>query len=472
MFTRIFVFVPAIALSACQPEIESVQPSWMAEIDSGFEEWAEETTAPSVVLGIYQDGDLIYANSWGLADLDREIPTTVDVAYEVGSISKHFNAVAIMQQVEAGHITLDDTIGSHVDGLPEAWHGVTISQLLSHTSGIPDYEAAATYTVYEAPAEADDIIAIVADMPMDFEPGTAFHYSNTGYYLLSLALESVTGQATATYFDEHLFQPAGMESASLGAREDVFTAQGYKPEGYNVGSDSLIATPSIYPRTTLGAGAVTLTLEDWSDWQHALANHTLISAESLGLTYEPVQLSSGDESQYGYGMFLSPRRKVERLSHSGQTSGYTAYYEYYPDTGLSFLTMTNLYGARVGRLVTRIARTLRPEMRYENWEVIEDADPADADRVRAALRQAARIDEGSDLLSDDLAAAVVDPQFASFIDELRGYVQTLGDLRQLHKDETDAGVRFIYAGEFDGGVKYYTLHFENGELSGLNWEDE
>ncbi len=471
MLLRALVLFVVAGLAACQTP-PAAPPPWAAELDAVLPEAAEATGAPSMVVGVFQDGELVYDFAWGLADRDPAVAARADVAYEIGSLSKHFTAVALLQQVEAGAVSLDDRLDDHLANLPPAWRAVTLRQLLSHTSGVPDYEAAATYTVYEAPATSAEILAIVADRPMDFAPGSAYSYSNTGYYLLCLVLEKVTGRSTSEYFEDDLFGPAGMTTAGLGHPAGAYTAQGHKPQGYDNAAETLVETPPIFPRTTLGAGAVALTLADWAKWERALSAGALVSEESLAMTYSRSRLDDGTEIRYGLGMVIAPRRGETRYTHSGQTSGYTTFLERYPDRGLAMLVMTNRYGGRVGGVATTLALTVMPDLRYADWPALDGPDPAETARARRALRQAVLAEEPLDLLSQGLKNFAVGEGFADMRQEVQPSVRELDALVLISAEDDGGGRRLVYRGGYGGEVRFWEMRFVDGILTGLNWVEE
>src|SRR5262249_10351312 len=147
---------------------------------------------PGLVVGVVRDGKLARTGAYGLADVENEVPATVDTVFEIGSISKQFTATAVLLLAKDGKLSLADPLSRFVGGLPEAWRAITIRQLLTHTSGIPDIEEIFGYGAYRNRFTPKEIVDVANSRPVDFAPGEKFHYSNTGYYLLARALEAAS----------------------------------------------------------------------------------------------------------------------------------------------------------------------------------------------------------------------------------------------------------------------------------------
>src|SRR5262249_17936589 len=149
---------------------------------------------------------------YGVADIESKTPATPDTAYQLASVTKTFTATAVMQLVEDGKIKLDNRITRRLVGLPKIWSEIRISHLLTHTSGIKDYTQFPAIADHpEREFTGDEIISLVADLPLDFLPGERYSYSNTGYYLLGLLIEKVSGQSYGDFLKARIFTPAGME---------------------------------------------------------------------------------------------------------------------------------------------------------------------------------------------------------------------------------------------------------------------
>ena len=176
-----------------------LQPSraQLAELDRRIRSDMEEFNIPGVLVGVSSRGRLVHWKAYGMANVELSVPVSHSTVFEIGSISKEFVSAVVMQLVEEGRLGLDDGIHEYLSFLPSEWLGVTVRQLLTHTSGIPDYEEIQTYEAYRFRFTPEEIIRVAHSRPMDFAPGTGYYYSNTGYFLLSLMVERIEGRPLA-----------------------------------------------------------------------------------------------------------------------------------------------------------------------------------------------------------------------------------------------------------------------------------
>lgn len=430
----------------------------------------EQSAAPSVVSAILRDGAVTEVFAWGGADCDGVGAVDVGAAYEIGSISKHVTAVALLRLWEQGRVDLDRPVGDYLDDIPEAWRRTTLRQLATHTSGVPDYEEAGGYGVYETKPTPAEVYAIVADRPLDFEPGTRWSYSNTGYFLLSRVVEQVSGERFGDHLRTELFTPLGMHHSFMGgyAPADARLAQGCKP---GAGDNARrIAVPPIHEASTYGAGGVSTTLQDWALWDDALHDGRLLSPRAMEVMLTPQQLADGSSTGYGFGLFVDQFRGARRIQHTGQTQGFVADYQLYPDRDFSVVTFANMYGANPdGATRTLVLRTL-PELGYSQMPTQADPDPSRTQAVRRALRQAFLNEQPADLLNERMGRVAKDEQFAAVRTRLRPYAEHADGMVYLGSDPAD-GERHIYKFLIDGEPSYLVIAWHQGKLAGLQRAD-
>jgi len=182
----------------------------LARMDERIREAMEAERIPGVVVGVASGGRLLQISTYGLSNVELGVPVSDSSVFEIGSISKQFVAAAILLLVEDGRVHLDDPIHEYVPELPGEWRGATIRHLLTHTSGIPDYETIQGYAAYRFRFAAGEIVRVAHSQPMDVEPRTAARYRNTGYFLLSLPIERIEGQPLREVLDARIFGPLGM----------------------------------------------------------------------------------------------------------------------------------------------------------------------------------------------------------------------------------------------------------------------
>lgn len=430
----------------------------------------EQSAAPGVLGAILRDGVVTEVFAWGGADCDGAGVLDVDAAYEIGSISKHVTAVALLRLWEKGRLDLDKPVGDYLDEIPEAWRQVTLRQLATHTSGVPDYEEASGYGVYETRPTPAEVYAIVADRPLDFESGTRWSYSNTGYFLLSRVVEQVSGERFGDYLRTQLFSPLGMHHTFMGgyAPSDIELAQGCKPgAGEN---DPRETVPPIHEASTYGAGGVLTTLQDWALWDDALRDGRLLSARGMEVMLADHRLADGSKTGYGFGLFLDEFRGVKRIQHTGQTQGFVADYQHYPDQDFSVVSFANMYGANADGVSRTLVLHAMPELGYDRMPIPVDPDPARTQAIRRALRQALLNEQPADLLSEGLLRFATDERFSGARTRMRAYAEQAEGLVYLGTDPQD-DERHIYRIPIDGELTYLVIVWRGGKLAGVQRTD-
>lgn len=430
----------------------------------------ERSAAPGVVAAILRDGAVTELFAWGGADCAGGGAADVDAAYEIGSISKHVASVALLRLWEQGRVDLDRPVGDYLDDIPTVWRAATLRQLATHTSGVPDYEEAGGYRVYETQPTSAQVYAIVADRPLDFDSGTRWSYSNTGYFLLSKVVERVSGEPFGDYLRMQLFEPLGMRNTFMGgyAPADARLAQGCKP-GQGETAPRIPVRP-IHEASTYGAGGVSTTLRDWALWDDALHDGRLLSARAMEVMLTPQRLTDGSATAYGFGLFVDEFRGLRRIQHTGQTQGFVADYQHFPDRNFSVIAFANMYGAGLGGVSRSLALSEMPDLSYDRTAVPTDPDPARTEAIRRALRQAVLDEQPADLLTDGMRRFATGEQFAQGRAQLRPYAENAGDLVYLRPDSS-GGERLIYRISINGEMTYLAVVWRQGKLAGVQRMD-
>ncbi len=338
----------------------------LTRLDQSIESYMEEREIPGFIYALASDGEVILARSFGMADVELAVPVNEQHVFEIGSISKQFVSATIMLMVEDGLIGLDDPVQKYLPEIPGEWFGVTIHQLLTHTSGIPDYEEIRGYDVYRFRLTPEEIIQIAHSRPMDFPPGTGYYYSNTGYFLLSRIVETVAGQPLDAALQKRIFEPLGMSQTRMADPEDIIP---HRASGYWINrTGTLINRPPTESSSTLGAGGLLSSVGDMAIWAEALDGESLLSDESKRRMWTPVRVTGGEKPrrqdgttiEYGYGWSLGDYRGSERQSHWGQVAGFTAHFSRFPEQNLAVIVFLNRYQAGAGPIVDEIIDTLIP----------------------------------------------------------------------------------------------------------------
>lgn len=311
---------------------------------------------PGVLIGVASRGRLLHVQSYGMANVELRVPVSDSTVFEIGSISKQFVATAIMLLVEEGRVGLDDGIHKYLHDLPSEWLGVTVRQLLTHTSGIPDYEEIQTYEAYRFRFTPEQIIRVAHSRPMDFEPGTGWYYSNTGYFLLSLIVERIEGRPLGQVLRSRIFEPLGMNQTRLADPEDIIPhrASGYWVDRMGV---ELMNRDATQPSSTLGAGGILSSVHDMAKWDEALYGEQLLSEASKAAMWTPTVLPNGDNTGYAFGWSVRPYRGHRSVGHGGQVAGFVANFTRLLDDEVAIIVFANRYRVSSGRIRDIVADT-------------------------------------------------------------------------------------------------------------------
>jgi D-alanyl-D-alanine carboxypeptidase len=469
---KTLLLISALALTACQtvPATPRTAPFEGAVLRA-----AERSNAPGIVGAILRDGQVVEMFAWGGADCAGGGVANPFASYEIGSISKHITAVALLQLWERGQVDLEAPVGRYLNDIPEAWRAVTLRQLLTHTSGVPDYEEAGGYGIYETEPTPAQVYDIVDDRPLDFEPGTRWTYSNTGYFLLSLVVQRVSGERFGDYLRNHLFAPLGMEHSFMGgyAPAGAVLAQGCQP-GEGEGAPRLQVRP-IHESSTFGAGGISSTLEDWAKWDEALHSGRILSARGMELLFTPQVLPNGENTGYAFGMGIDEFHGMGRRSHNGQTQGFVADYAYYPDRNVSIVAFANTYHGGLPTVGEALALRAIPELSYDRLPAAADPDPSRTALVRRALRQAVLGEQPFDLLDPDTLRFATEAGFAADRTLMAPYVANMRSFDYIQQQTVPGadGPRHLYrVTTNDGDTAYFRIGWHEGKLHRIRWDDE
>jgi CubicO group peptidase (beta-lactamase class C family) len=298
--------------------------------------------------------DTLAYGAHGLANVEAWRAPTAATVYQTGSLTKQFTSAAIMKLVEQGRVKLDDDLSKYVPQFPLQGKKVTIRHLLNHTSGIHSYTASPTWAkTWSETVSPDAILKFVAADTFDFAPGTAYRYNNTGYVLLGMIIEKVTGKKYATYLEEQFFKPLGMKSTSYcptRTTDPIFAL------GYSRGPNGAIRAPFLDLSHPFSAGALCSTVGDFVAWQRALDGGKVVSPASYALMTTADTLNTGAKINYGFGLVPGNVNGHRSVSHTGGIHGFSTVAHYFPDDSLSVIVFTNYDGAGPSPLALNLIR--------------------------------------------------------------------------------------------------------------------
>jgi len=305
-------------------------------------------------VAVVKGRDTIVMKGYGYADLENDIPATASTVYRIGSITKQFTSAAVMQLVEQGKIGLDDDITKYFPGFQTRGQHILVRHLLNHTSGIPSYTDIASFgRVITLELPQDSLLALVQKDSLMFAPGSGFYYNNTGYYMLGMLIEKVTGQSYATYMTQHLFQPLGLRSTYYCSTEPLIK---HRAQGYAVQKGALVNASYINMNLPFGAGSLCSTVGDMVRWEGLLFSGKVVSASSLTQMTTPAKLTSSRPMPYGFGLAPDTVGGHRVIEHGGGINGFISQEEYYPQDSLTVVVLANTAPAPSSQVARNAAR--------------------------------------------------------------------------------------------------------------------
>lgn len=314
------------------------------EIDKLFN-WATPTT-PGCICAVSQNGKVVVNRAYGLADLERDVALTTNSIFDAGSVRKQFVAAAILLLVEDGRLSLSDDVRKHVPQLPDYGHKITLDHLLTHTSGLRDWQPLLNL----AGGDPDAMTMILRQRGLNFVPGEEWSYSNSGYVLLTEIATRTSGMPFPEFARKRLFEPLGMKMTTY--VDDMTYVIKNRALAYGKAKDRWKL--DMYVGNDRGsAGALFTTVSDLIIWNDALTNTRLGAFVSEKLQ-EQAKLNNGRKLSYTRGLTMEPYRGVRMLSHSGSAAGYHSWTGRLPDQGLSIAVMCNSDAMSATALANRI----------------------------------------------------------------------------------------------------------------------
>ncbi|MEP6495839.1 MAG: serine hydrolase domain-containing protein [bacterium] len=328
----------------------------VTRIDSLVTAYLADSHAPGASVAVIRARDTILVAGFGLADRAKNRPATPATIYDIGSITKQFTSAAIMRLVDRHQLSIDDDLAKYLPQIPLHGHRVTIRQLLTHTSGIRSYtEVPAWQPHWAEDLRPDSIMGFVAKDTFDFAPGTRYKYDNSGYVLLGMVIEKVSGTSYAKFLETEMFKPLGLTHTSYCPSHptDPAFAAGYSKDSNNV-------KPATYLSLTqpFAAGALCSTVGDLAMWERALAGGKVVSPGSLALMSTAATLNNGQKINYGFGLVPGEMSGHAFINHSGGIPGFATMEYYFPADTLSVVVFTNYDSQSPNVLAGNIARAV------------------------------------------------------------------------------------------------------------------
>jgi D-alanyl-D-alanine carboxypeptidase len=310
----------------------------LTAIDAYLANQVSEKGYVGLSVTIARDGKIVFAKAYGKSCLDPERPVTVDTPFAIGSITKQFTCACVLLLAEDGKLSIQDPVSKYYPNLTRA-KDITLYDLMTHVSGYPDfYPLDFVDRRFHKPIACDKLLEEYAGGKLDFEPGSRWSYSNTGYILLGRVVEKVSGESFSTFLEKRILRPLKMEH--------TYFEPGPGVENLAVGYNAFaLGPPQRAPAESSGwihaAGAIYASASDLARWDIALAEGKILKPESYRLMITPRQLTTGKVAQYGCGQTIVLRNGEVLLRHGGAVSGFLAFNSIAPRTQSAVVVLVN-----------------------------------------------------------------------------------------------------------------------------------
>ena len=301
-------------------------------------------TEPGCEVLVAKKGQIIYKKAFGSADLELNVPVSADMVFNLASITKQFTAVAILQLVEQGKIRLQDSLQKFIPDFPSNRQTITIEHLLTHTSGIPDYMQINYPNLYMERWDftPKQLIDSFEHYPLEFEPGTKYSYSNSGYYLLGYIIGKVSQKTYPSYVQDNILTPLALHQTYFDSAGIIIPN---RVKGYWKGNTGYKNADFWSPTIAYSAGGLLSNTEDLFKWFKGLSSYKILKKETLEKAFTPFKLKNGSQINYGYGWYIENSSNVRSIEHGGKMSGFTSNEIYYPQQDVFIAVLFNCENA-------------------------------------------------------------------------------------------------------------------------------
>lgn len=308
---------------------------------------AEKIDKFSGTILIARNGKPVVSKGYGMANYEWGIANTPQTVFRLGSITKQFTAAAVMLLQERGKLSVNDAVCKYVAECPAAWEPITIKQLLSHTSGIPNYTAFPDFAAKAImPIPTAELLAQYRSKPLDFTPGEKYSYSNSGYHLLGLIIEKASGKGYADFLQENIFGPLGMTQTGYDSHESLIK---WRANGYARKGEGFVNAAYMDMLLPYAAGALYSTTGDLLIWDQALLTEKLLKRASLTEMYTPVK------GNCAFGWNVGKRGSRTAISHGGAIYGFATQISRFPDDRVTVVVLSNVQGSSPGAVANNLA---------------------------------------------------------------------------------------------------------------------
>jgi D-alanyl-D-alanine carboxypeptidase len=330
-------------------------------IDRLVQQTVEAANIPSAVVLIDRGGETIYEMATGKSNLEHDIQSTPETAYAIGSITKSFTALAILQLVHDGKIALDSPLATYLPGYEGPGAAVTVEQLLAHTSGIPNYTSeipgikeGLKRTAYSR----EEMVGFFEHLSLHYEAGSLWNYTNSGYYMLGLIVEAVSGLDYYDYLQQNILDPLEMTRTYRGDDSEIIPM---RASGYELGKNGYVNAPTWYYLVPFSAGSLVSTVGDIVKYRRGVFHSEHFPPALRKLLLQKPTLAGGETSTYALGgLVISDFEGHEKISHAGDIWGFASNHSFYPKEDITIVILLNrqIGAPAVSSIESKIARVV------------------------------------------------------------------------------------------------------------------
>jgi CubicO group peptidase (beta-lactamase class C family) len=289
----------------------------------------------------------LFDKSYGMANLEWNVPNTSTTKFRIGSLTKQFTAAAILLLEERGKLRTEDPVKKYLPDTPTAWDKLTVFNVLTHTGGIPDFTSFPDYAQKSlTPMSAEQLVAWFKEKPLEFEPGAKFSYSNSDYILLGYLIERLSGETYEKFLQENIFTPLGMKDSGYDSNSAIIER---RAAGYSPGPAGLVNAGYVNMTVPYGAGALYSTTHDLVKWEQGLFGGRLLRPESLAKMTTPFK------DNYGFGLVIQTTGGFKNVWHNGGIQGFSTSLAYYPDSKITVAVLANFNSSAPDEMLFKLA---------------------------------------------------------------------------------------------------------------------
>ncbi|MHC1765890.1 MAG: serine hydrolase domain-containing protein [Verrucomicrobiia bacterium] len=462
---RNFRVIPLVLVACCGvwPVAGVAQDSLTPRVDEYVNAQMGRGGIVGLAVAVFTNGQTVLAKGYGLANVEHHVPVKPETIFQSGSMGKQFTATGIMMLVEEGKLSLDDRITKYFNPAPDSWTNIAVRHLLTHTGGLGDYPK--DFDLQKDYTE-DQLLQQIQAIPLEFQPGEKWRYSNLGYVTLGILIHKVTGQFYGDFLRQRIWEPLGMRTARIISEQDIITnrAAGYVRVDNQLKNQSWVS-PSL---NTTADGSLYLSLYDMAKWDAALYTEKLLKKGSLEQMWTPVKLKNGETNNYGFGWGFGEAGGHRIIEHGGAWQGFTAHISRYVDDQLTVVVFANLAGVNSSKIAHSIAGFCHPDLVPPVLKAIEDKEPEITTLTKELWAKVAANTLEADRFTPELKARIKEsPDVSEYLKSLGPITaiqlverKQIGDVREYRHRLTFGADTFISVIAFNAEGKISAFGLE------------